>query len=280
VSNTLKTTLLLGTLTGLLLWVGDALGGAQGLVIALGFAVVMNFGSYWYSDRIVLRMYRAQELEEHQAPELFRLVREVATAAGLPMPKVCLIPSESPNAFATGRNPEHAVVAVTAGLTRLLSREELRGVVAHELGHVHNRDTLISAIAATMAGVVTMVGRFAAWGAMLGGRRSSDDAGGPLGALVMIIVAPLAATLIQMAISRSREFGADAFAARVTHDPFSLASALERIAVGGQRVPLDAGPATAHLFIMNPLRGSWLSNLFSTHPPTEERSGRLRSMSL
>jgi heat shock protein HtpX len=280
VSNTLKTTLLLGTLTGLLLWVGDALGGAQGLVIALGFAVVMNFGSYWYSDRIVLRMYRAQELEEHQAPELFRLVREVATAAGLPMPKVCLIPSESPNAFATGRNPEHAVVAVTAGLTRLLSREELRGVVAHELGHVHNRDTLISAIAATMAGVVTMVGRFAAWGAMLGGRRSSDDAGGPLGALVMIIVAPLAATLIQMAISRSREFGADAFAARVTHDPFSLASALERIAVGGQRVPLDAGPATAHLFIMNPLRGSWLSNLFSTHPPTEERIGRLRSMSL
>jgi heat shock protein HtpX len=246
----------------------------------LGFAVVMNFGSYWYSDRIVLRMYRAQELEEHQAPELFRLVREVATAAGLPMPKVCLIPSESPNAFATGRNPEHAVVAVTAGLTRLLSREELRGVVAHELGHVHNRDTLISAIAATMAGVVTMVGRFAAWGAMLGGRRSSDDAGGPLGALVMIIVAPLAATLIQMAISRSREFGADAFAARVTHDPFSLASALERIAVGGQRVPLDAGPATAHLFIMNPLRGSWLSNLFSTHPPTEERIGRLRSMSL
>jgi heat shock protein HtpX len=278
VSNTLKTTLLLGTLTGLLLWAGDALGGSQGLIIALGFAVVMNFGSYWYSDRVVLRMYRAQALEESQAPELFQMVRELTTAAGLPMPKLCLIPSDSPNAFATGRNPEHAVVAVTAGLTRLLSREEVRGVVAHELGHVHNRDTLISAVAATMAGVITMLGRFATWGALLGGRRSSDDAGGPLGALLMIIVAPLAAGLIQMAISRSREFGADAFAGRVTHDPFSLASALEKIAVGSQRVPLPAGPATAHLFIMNPLRGSWIANLFSTHPPTEERIRRLRSM--
>jgi heat shock protein HtpX len=280
VSNTLKTTLLLGLLTGLLLWAGEALGGSQGLVIALGVAVVINIGSYWFSDRIVLRMYRAQPLEEPQAPELFRMVRELTTAAGLPMPRICLIPTESPNAFATGRDPEHAVVAVTAGLTRLLNREELRGVVAHELGHVHNRDTLISAIAAPLAGVVTMLARVAYWGALFGGRRADDDDGGPLGALLMIIVAPLAALLIQMAISRSREFGADAFAARVTHDPFSLASALEKIAVGGQRVPLPAGPATAHLFIMNPLRGGWLSNLFSTHPPTEERIRHLRSMTV
>ena len=279
-SNTLKTTLLLGLLTGLLLWAGDALGGSQGLVIALGVAVVMNFGSYWFSDRIVLRMYRAQELEEAQAPELFRLVRELTVGAGLPMPKVCLIPSESPNAFATGRNPEHAVVAVTAGLMRMLNRDELRGVIAHELGHVQNRDTLVSAIAATMAGVVTMLGRLAYWGALFGGRRVDDDDGGPLGALVMIIVAPLAAALIQMAISRSREFGADAFAARVTRDPFSLASALEKIAVGSQQVPMASGPATAHLFILNPLRGGWVANLFSTHPPTDERVRRLRSMAV
>jgi len=280
VSNTLKTTLLLGLLTGLFLAVGDLLGGRQGLVIALIFAVVMNFGSYWFSDQLVLRMYRAQPIDEREAPELYSMVRELTTAAQIPMPKLYVLPTDSPNAFATGRNPSHAAVAVTAGITRMLNRQELRGVVAHELGHVHNRDTLISAIAATMAGVVMMLARMAYWGALFGGMRRDDDRGGgsPLVALAMMIVAPLAASLIQMAISRSREFGADAFAARVTHDPMALASALEKISYGTARVPMNAGPATAHLFIMNPLSGGGIAKLFSTHPPVEERVARLRAM--
>jgi len=278
VSNTLKTTLLLGLLTGLLLFVGDRLGGPQGLVIAFGLTIVMNVGSYWFSDRVVLRMYRAQELTEEQAPELFGMVRELTTSVGIPMPKLYLVPNDSPNAFATGRNPAHAAVAVTTGITRILSREELRGVVAHELGHVANRDTLISAVAATMAGAIMILARFAYWASLFGGGGSDDDDGGPLVALAMMIVAPLAAMLIQMAVSRSREFGADAFAARVTRDPFSLASALEKLAVGAQRVPLHGGPATAHLFITNPLRAVRFAKLFSTHPPTDERVRRLRSM--
>jgi len=280
VSNTLKTTLLLGLLTGLFLAVGDLLGGRQGLVIALIFAAVMNFGSYWFSDQLVLRMYRAQPIDEREAPELYSMVRELTTAAQIPMPKLYVLPTDSPNAFATGRNPSHAAVAVTAGITRMLNRQELRGVVAHELGHVHNRDTLISAIAATMAGVVMMLARMAYWGALFGGMRRDDDRGGgsPLVALAMMIVAPLAASLIQMAISRSREFGADAFAARVTHDPMALASALEKISYGTARVPMNAGPATAHLFIMNPLSGGGIAKLFSTHPPVEERVARLRAM--
>ena len=277
-SNTLKTTLLLGLLTGLLLFVGDRLGGPQGLVIAFGLTIVMNVGSYWFSDRVVLRMYRAQELTEEQAPELFGMVRELTTSVGIPMPKLYLVPNDSPNAFATGRNPAHAAVAVTTGITRILSREELRGVVAHELGHVANRDTLISAVAATMAGAIMILARFAYWASLFGGGGSDDDDGGPLVALAMMIVAPLAAMLIQMAVSRSREFGADAFAARVTRDPFSLASALEKLAVGAQRVPLHGGPATAHLFITNPLRAVRFAKLFSTHPPTDERVRRLRSM--
>lgn len=279
-SNTLKTTLLLGLLTGLFLAVGDLLGGRQGLVIALIFAAVMNFGSYWFSDQLVLRMYRAQPIDEREAPELYSMVRELTTAAQIPMPKLYVLPTDSPNAFATGRNPSHAAVAVTAGITRMLNRQELRGVVAHELGHVHNRDTLISAIAATMAGVVMMLARMAYWGALFGGMRRDDDRGGgsPLVALAMMIVAPLAASLIQMAISRSREFGADAFAARVTHDPMALASALEKISYGTARVPMNAGPATAHLFIMNPLSGGGIAKLFSTHPPVEERVARLRAM--
>ncbi|HWP64623.1 MAG TPA: zinc metalloprotease HtpX [Candidatus Limnocylindria bacterium] len=280
-SNALKTTLLLGLMTGLVLWIGEVVGGRDGLVVALLFAVVMNFGTYWFSDKLVLRMYGAQRLTESDAPDLFRMVRELTQRAGLPMPALYVISSDTPNAFATGRNPSHAAVAVTSGIVRMLSPAELRGVIAHELGHVANRDTLISAIAATMAGVVMMVARMAYWGALLGGGRRDGDGNGngnPLGALAMMLLAPLAAMLIQMAISRSREFGADAFAAETTRDPLSLASALEKIALGVERIPMHASPATAHLFIMNPLSGRRLAGLFSTHPPTEERIRRLRAL--
>jgi heat shock protein HtpX len=226
-------------------------------------------------------MNGAQALAETDAPDLFRTVRDLATRAGIPMPKLYVVSSDAPNAFATGRNPAHAAVAVTTGIVRTLSPAELRGVIAHELGHVANRDTLISTIAATMAGVVMMVARMAYWGALLGGgRRDQDDNGGALGSLAMMIVAPFAAMLIQMAISRSREFAADAFSAQVTHDPLSLAGALEKIAVGVERVPMHASPATAHLFIMNPLSGGRLAGLFSTHPPTEERIRRLRTLAV
>jgi heat shock protein HtpX len=278
VSNTVKTTLLLGLMTGLFLWIGDTLGGSQGLVLALAFAAIMNFGSYWFSDKLVLRINGAQALDEGDAPELFRMVRELAHGAGIPMPALYVISSDTPNAFATGRNPSHAAVAVTSGIVRMLSPGELRGVIAHELGHVVHRDTLISAVAATMAGVVMMVARMAYWGALLGGGRRDNDEGGPLAALAMMVLAPVAALLIQMAISRSREFGADAFSAQLTHDPLGLASALEKIAVGVQRIPMHASPATAHLFIMNPLGGQRLAGLFSTHPPTEERIRRLRAL--
>jgi heat shock protein HtpX len=278
VSNTVKTTFLLALMTGLLLWIGDTLGGRSGLVLALAFAAVMNFGSYWFSDKLVLRINGAQALDEADAPELFRMVRELAHGAGIPMPALYVISSDTPNAFATGRNPSHAAVAVTSGIVRMLSPGELRGVIAHELGHVVHRDTLISAVAATMAGVIMMVARMAYWGALLGGGRRDSDDGGPLAAIAMMVLAPIAALLIQMAISRSREFGADAFSARTTHDPLGLASALEKIAVGVQRIPMHASPATAHLFIMNPLGGQRLAGLFSTHPPTEERIRRLRAL--
>jgi heat shock protein HtpX len=279
-SNAFKTTVLLAVLTGLLLWIGQLLGGTQGLVVALLFAVVMNFGSWWASDRIVLAMYGARPLSEESAPDLFRIVRELATGAHMPMPRVYLIPSESPNAFATGRSPEHAAVAVTEGILRLLSADELRGVLAHELSHVKNRDTLISAIAATLAGVIMMIARMAQWAALFGGMRRDDreEGGGALGFLFMVIVAPLAAMLIQLAISRSREYEADATGARLSHAPGALAAALEKIAVTSGRIPLPAGPATAHLWIVNPLRGNWLASLFSTHPPIEERIRRLRVM--
>ena len=279
-SNTLKTTLLLGLLTGLLLWVGQALGGTQGFVVALIFAAVMNLGSYWFSDRLVLRMYGAQELPPEQAPELHRIVRELAAGVHMPMPRVYLLPSDSPNAFATGRNPEHAAVAVTEGILRLLTPEELRGVLAHELSHVQNRDTLISAVAATLAGVVLMVARMAQFAAIFGGMRRDEreEGGGALELLLLVIVAPLAAMLIQLAISRSREYQADASGAHLSHSPGALASALEKIATASGRFPLPAGPATAHLFIVNPLSGQRLASLFSTHPPIEERIRRLRAM--
>jgi len=278
-SNALKTTLLLGLLTGLLMWVGRAIGGPNGLVVALLVAVAMNFGSYWFSDRLVLRMYGARELGPEEAPELHAMVRELAAAGQMPMPRLYLVPSDSPNAFATGRSPEHAAVAVTDGILRILSRDELRGVLAHELSHVRNRDTLISAIAATLAGVVMMVADMARFAALFGGMRRDDDRdGGVLEGLAMMILAPIAAMLIQMAVSRSREYQADATGARVSGRPDALAAALEKIAVVSDRVPLPANPATAHLFIVNPLSGRFLANLFSTHPPVEERIRRLRAM--
>ena len=281
-SNAIKTTALLGLLTGLLLWIGQWLGGPQGLVIALVFAAAMNFGSYWFADRFVLAMYGARELSEQDAPDLFRIVRELATGIAMPMPRIYLVPSDSPNAFATGRSPEHAAVAVTEGILKLLTHDELRGVLAHELSHVRNRDTLISAVAATLAGVIMMVARMAYWAALFGGMRRDEreEGGSPFGFLAMIIVAPIAATLIQLAISRAREYQADASGAHILHRPQELADALEKIARVSSRIPLAAaGPATAHLWIVNPLKGDRLANLFSTHPPIEERIRRLRAMS-
>ena len=275
--NRVKTAMLLATLTALLIWVGQALGGQQGLVMGLGFAIIMNVGSYWYSDKIVLRMYGAQEVDEAQAPELYSIVRNLAQAAQIPMPKVYIIPEQAPNAFATGRNPEHAAVACTEGLLKMLSREEIAGVLGHELGHVRNRDTLIMVVAATLGGAISMIANIAQWGLIFGGGRSSDDRdGNPLAALVGIIVAPIAAMLIQMAISRSREFGADEQGARLSGNPLALASALRKIEGYAKQAPMQhGGPATAHLFIINPFTAGALAKLFSTHPPTEERIARL-----
>ena len=279
-TNMLKTTLLLGLLTAIILWFGAFLGGSNGLVVAFVFAAVMNFGSYWFSDKIVLAMYRARPVGMNDAPDLYRIVQDLATRARMPMPKLYVIPTDAANAFATGRNPEHAAVAVTEGIMRLMSWEELAGVLAHELSHVRNRDILISSIAATLAGVIMMLGNMVRWAAIFGGasRDDRDQGGGLIGLLVLSILAPLAAMLIQMAISRSREYQADASGAQLMHSGENLARALEKLAYASQRVPLDASPQTAHLFIVNPLSGRSLANLFSTHPPLEERIRRLRSM--
>lgn len=280
-SNTLKTTALLAALTVLFILIGGMVGGEQGMVVAFLFAGLMNFASYWWSDRIVLWMYGAQEVTEAQAPEFHTLVRRLAQRAGLPMPRVYIIPTDTPNAFATGRNPEHAAVAATQGILRILTPDELEGVISHELGHVRNRDILISTVAATMAGAIMMLARMAQWAAIFGGGRSSeDDEGGAgiLGMLILAILAPLAAMLIQMAISRSREYQADATGAQISRKPWALADALEKLERAATALPLDANPATAHLFIVNPLRGMSILNLFSTHPPIEERVARLRAM--
>ncbi len=278
--NTLKTTFLLALLTVLLVLAGGAIGGRGGMTFALIMAGVMNFVSYWFSDKIVLAMYGAQEVTETEQPEFYGLVRQLAGRAGLPMPRVYIIPSDTPNAFATGRNPEHAAVAATTGILRILSREELMGVMAHELSHVKHRDILISSIAATVAGAITYLAHMAQWAAMFGGGRDRDEEGGGLlGLLVMAIVAPLAALLIQMAISRSREYDADKGGAEVSGNPLYLAGALRKLEMANRQIPMEgATPATAHMFIVNPLTGGGLMSLFSTHPPLEERIKRLESM--
>lgn len=277
--NTLKTTFLLALLTVLLVFAGGAIGGRGGMTIALVMAGVMNLVSYWFSDKIVLAMYGAQEVTESEQPEFYGMVRQLAAQAGLPMPRVYVIPSDTPNAFATGRNPEHAAVAATTGILRILSREELMGVMAHELSHVKHRDILISSIAATVAGAITYLAHMAQWAAMFGGGRDRDDEGGGLiGLLVMMIVAPLAAMLIQMAISRSREYEADRGGAAVSGNPLYLANALRKLEMANRQMPMEANPATAHMFIVNPLTGGGIMSLFSTHPPIEERIRRLESM--
>ena len=279
--NMVKTALLLGGLTGLLMLIGGYFGGQQGMTIAFLLALVMNFGSYWFSDKIVLRMYNAQEVTPRQAPDLFTLVRNLTLQAGLPMPKVYVIPEDAPNAFATGRDENHAVVAVTEGILRILNREELAGVIAHELAHIKNKDMLISSIAATLAGAIVMLAHMAQWAAMFGGGgrdRDGEEGGGIIGLIAMAILAPLAASIIQMAISRSREYLADAGGAQISGKPFDLAGALEKLSRAAVAIPLDANPSTAHMFIVNPLSGRSLMNLFSTHPPVEERVARLRAM--
>ncbi|MCS6805978.1 MAG: zinc metalloprotease HtpX [Acidobacteriota bacterium] len=277
--NRFKTVALLATLTALLLWGGQALGGQSGLMIALGLALVMNFSAYWFSDKIVLRMYGAQPVTEADAPELYAIVRELAIRGGLPMPKVYIIPEATPNAFATGRNPQHAAVAVTEGLLQLLNRDELAGVLAHELGHVKNRDTLVMTVAATIAGALSMLAEMAMWRSLLGGSSSDEEESHPAAGLLGVIVAPIAAVLIQAAISRSREFMADEAGARLTGRPLALASALRKIEAWSRQVPMTSGtPATAHMFIINPFSGGGMLRLFSTHPATEERIRRLEAM--
>jgi heat shock protein HtpX len=278
--NTTKTFLLMGLLTVLLVVVGNLIGGQNGMLMAFLFAMVMNFGTYWFSDKMVLAMYKAQELSETDDPKLFQMIRELTAHAGLPMPRVYLIPNDQPNAFATGRNPQHAAVAVTEGILRTLSPDQLRGVLSHELAHVKHRDILIGTVAATIAGAISMLASMAQWGMMFGGGRSSDDrqGGSGIAGLVMMIVAPFAAMLIQMAISRSREFEADHGGAEITGDPLSLASALRRLEQKVEQIPMQASPATAHMFIVSPLTGGGIAKLFSTHPPMEERIAQLEAM--
>ena len=277
--NRIKTVLLLAGMTAFLIVIGRLLGGRTGMYLAFILAVGMNFFSYWFSDKIVLKMYGAQEVTPADAPQLHQIVDELAREANIPKPKVYIIPDDSPNAFATGRNPEHAAIAATEGIMRLLTPTELKGVLAHEIGHVRNRDILISTIAATMAGAIMILADMARFGAIFGmGSRDNEEGPGIIGVLVMSIIAPIAAMLIQMAISRSREYLADETGAQLAHNPESLARALEKLSLGVQRAPMNASPATAHMFIVNPLTGSSLMNLFSTHPPIEERVARLRAM--
>jgi heat shock protein HtpX len=276
-----KTTILLAAMTGLIMLIGGILGGRGGLEMAFVFAIGMNFFSYWFSDKMVLRAYRAQPLDPSNAPELYSIVNELAQSAGIPTPRLYMIDTDTPNAFATGRNPNHAAVAVTRGIMRICNRDELKGVLAHELSHVLNRDILISSVAATLAGVIMMVSTMARWGAMFGGfgGRDDRDRGGVIEMLALAIFAPLAATMIQLAISRTREYQADASGARLAHDPLDLANALRKLEMANERIPLaDATPATAHLFIVNPLNSGLFTRLFSTHPPLEERIRRLENM--
>jgi heat shock protein HtpX len=283
--NTLRTTILLAALTALLIWIGDMLGGRQGAIIALAIAGVMNFVSYWFSDKIVIKMYGGQEVTAQDDPELYGMVQNLVQRAGLPMPKVYVLPQDTPNAFATGRNPEHAAVAVTDGIRRILNKRELAGVLGHELSHVKNRDILVSTIAATLAGAISYLAQMAQWAMIFGGGRDRDEEGGGgniFGLVIMMVVAPIAAMLIQMAVSRSREYGADEGGAKITGDPMALASALRKLHLGAQNLPLHVNNATAnataHMFIVNPLTGRAFASLFSTHPPMEERIARLEAI--
>lgn len=280
--NNIKTLVLLVSLTLILVWAGGALGGKQGMTMALIFALAMNFFAYWFSDKIVLKMYGAREVTEAQAPDLYRIVRSLAHRAELPMPKVYIIDEQQPNAFATGRNPKHAAVAVTTGIIRMLSEDELQGVIGHELAHVKHRDILISTIAATIAGAISYLAQMAQWAMIFGGHRGDDEEGGsPVAALVMMIVGPIAAMIVQMAISRSREYAADDGGAHIAGNPRSLPGALRKLHIASQKIPMDhANPATSHMFIVNPLSGGGILKLFSTHPPIEERIARLESMKL
>ena len=277
--NQVRTAILLAGMTVFLIFIGGLIGGRQGMLIAFFLAAAMNFFSYWYSDKMVLKMYRAKEITTQQAPEIYAIVSDLTRQAGLPMPKIYLIPQQAPNAFATGRNPEHAVVAVTEGLVRLMDRDEIQGVLAHELAHVKNRDILIGSVAATMAGAVMMLASMARWSAIFGGGRGGDGNRGGMGAIgliIMSILAPLGAMLIQMAISRSREYLADSRGAAFAGNSEGLASALEKLGSYSKKIPMQANPQTAHMFIVNPLSGGAMMSLFSTHPPLDERIARLR----
>ncbi|MFO7932008.1 MAG: zinc metalloprotease HtpX [Thermodesulfobacteriota bacterium] len=275
--NRIKTTILLALLTVIIMSIGRVLGGTGGMAIALVIAAAMNFFSYWYSDKIVLKMHKAREVGKNEAPELYETVEDLSRRAGLPMPRLCVIPQESPNAFATGRNPDNAVVAVTEGLLRHMNKQELAGVIAHELGHVKNRDILIGSIAATLAGAIMLIASFARWAAIFGGfSRDEGEGGGIIGLLATAIIAPIAAVLIQSAISRSREYLADGTSAQITGNPEGLASALEKLDAYSRRIPMQANQATAHMYIASPVSGRSLMQMFSTHPPIPDRVARLR----
>ncbi|HVN47879.1 MAG TPA: zinc metalloprotease HtpX [Bacteroidota bacterium] len=280
-SNSIKTVMLIALMMGLLLFLGQAIGGEQGLMFAFIFSLLMNFGMYWFSDKIVLMSYGAKEVAEAEAPRLYRIVRQLASQAQLPMPKVYILPGATPNAFATGRNPEHAAVAATEGILQVLSDDELEGVIGHELAHVKHRDILISTLVAALAGTITFVARMAMYAEIFGGGRRDSKNSNPLGEIAMIILAPIAALLIQMAVSRSREFAADEGGSRISGKPLSLANALRKLERGAELVPMqNAGTATAHMFIVNPLTGGGVMKLFSTHPPTEERIARLEQLAM
>jgi len=276
--NSVKTVGLMVGLTFLLVWVGGIFGGRGGMLFAFVLACGMNLGTYWFSDRIVLRMYKAQEVGPADAPELYQMVDELRKRAAMPIPKVYIIPNGAPNAFATGRNPQHAAVAVTHGILNILDRDELSGVLGHELSHVKHRDILIGTVAATIAGAITMLAHMAQWAMIFGGRGDDDEGGGLLAGLAMIIIAPFAAMIIQMAISRSREYLADEGGARISGNPHYLARALKKLEHGVKHTPMDSNPATAHMFIVNPLRGGGINSLFSTHPPMDKRIQRLERM--
>jgi heat shock protein HtpX len=279
--NTAKTVLLMTSMMVLLILVGGWIGGGQGMMFAFLLSLAMNFGSYWFSDRIVLMMYNAREVNEAESPRLYSLVARTASESHLPMPKVYLIPTEAPNAFATGRNPEHAAVAVTEGIMSILNDDELEGVLAHEFAHIRHRDILTGTIVATMVGTITFLARMAGWSMMFGGGSDRDRRGsGGIGDIAMLILAPIGAMLVQLAISRSREFAADEGGARATGRPLSLANALQKLERGSEQIPMTASPATAHLFIVNPLRGEGIAKLFSSHPPTAERIGRLQHLAM